>query len=137
MMKKITAIFLSLLTLALLPFALSGCGNQYDKQLEGVWQITSYVTADGLDATVESELFLVFYGNGHGETKTREESYNSFRYTARKGKMMRIINHGRGEAEEVAETYRIEADGTLVIVSPETKNAPAATMTLKKVETSS
>lgn len=134
-MKKAFTIFLSLLTLALLSFSLLGCGNKYDKRLDGVWQVVSYVTEDGTEASVENDLFLVFYGNGYGETKTREESYNAFQYTARKGKMTRIINYGRGEAEEVEEAYQLGNDGTLVITSPKTKNAPAATMTLKKVET--
>ena len=134
-MKKALTLFLTLLLLSLLPISLSGCGKPYDKALTGAWQVVSYVTADGMDASVENELFLVFYGNGYGETKTHEESYNSFQYTARKGTMTRRINYGRGEPVEVVETYRLEAGDTLVIVSPETDNAPAATMTLKKVQT--
>lgn len=134
-MKKTLTLLLALLLLSLLPVTLVACGKPYDKSLTGAWQVVSYVTEDGMDASVENELFLVFYGNGYGETKTHEESYNSFQYTARKGSMTRQINYGRGEPVEVVETYRLEADGTLVIVSPETDNAPAATMTLKKVET--
>jgi hypothetical protein len=134
-MKKALTIVLALLTIASLPFGLSACAGKYDKELDGVWQVTSYVTADGTDASIENDLFLVFYGNGYGETKNREQSHNSFQYTARKGQMTRTIHYGRGEPEQVEETYRIEADGTLVIVSPETRNAPAATMKLKKVET--
>lgn len=133
-MKKHLSLFLSLLMIALLPFSLSACQNKYDKQLEGIWQLVSYTTESG-DASVENDLFWVFYGNGYGETKTREETYHSFQYTARKGNMTRTINYGRGEPEVVEETYRFEEDGTLVIVSPETQNAPAATMRLKKVET--
>ena len=133
-MKKHLTLFLSLLMIALLPFSLTACQNKCDKRLEGIWQLTSYTTESG-EASVENDLFIVFYASGYGETKTREEAYNSFQYTARKGSMTRTINYGRGEPEEVVETYRLEEDGTLVIVSPETKNAPAATIRLKKVET--
>ena len=135
MMKKILAVFLSLLSLTLLPFTLTGCGNKYDESLSGVWEVVSYVTEDGAEASVEGDLFLVFYGNGYGATKNREENHNTFQYTARRGKLTRTIDYGKGDPEEVEETYRFEEDGTLVIVSPQTRYSPAATMTLKKVET--
>jgi hypothetical protein len=133
-MKKILTLILCCLIVASLPMGLSGCAGKYDQSLDGVWKVVSYVTADGVDASVEHDLFVVFYGNGYGETKTLKETYNSFAYTASKGTMIRTINDGRGEPEEVAETYRIESDGTLIITSPETRNAPAATMKLKRAD---
>jgi len=136
-MKKHLAFALSLLMIALMPLTLSYCGNKYDDALNGIWQLTAYTLESGEEASIENDLFLVFYGNGYGETKTREETYHTFQYTARRGDLTRVIDYGKGEAEEVAETYRIEEDGTLVIVSPETSSAPAATMRLKKVESTS
>ena len=134
-MKKCLILSLSLLMLTLLPFTLAGCGNKYDDSLSGVWQVVSFVTEDGAEASVEGDLFLVFYGNGYGATKNREENHNTFQYTARKGNLTRTINYGKGDPETVEETYRFEEDGTLVIISPEARYSPAATMTLKKVET--
>lgn len=134
-MKKFLIAFLSVLMLTLLPCSMTGCAGKYDDNLSGVWQVTTFVTVDGTEASVEGELFLVFYGNGYGATQNREQNHNTFQYTARKGKLTRTIDYGKGEPEVVHETYRLEKDGSLVIISPETRNAPAATMTLKKVET--
>lgn len=132
-MKHTFRVLAALLScLILLTCTLDGCAPKYDEALDGTWVIVSYVTQDGVNAPIENELFLVFYGNGHGEMRSATDTYNTFTYTTRRGSMMRVIDYGRGEPETVEETYKINEDGTLTIISPETRNAPAVTMTLKK-----
>ena len=132
-MKQPFRVLVALLScLILLSCTLYGCAPKYDEALDGTWVIVSYVTQDGVNAPIENELFLVFYGNGHGEMRSATDTYNTFTYTTRRGCMMRVIDYGRGEPETVEETYKINEDGTLTIISPETRNAPAVTMTLKK-----
>ncbi|MBR2621603.1 MAG: hypothetical protein IKC97_04435 [Clostridia bacterium] len=120
------------LSILLLSCALCSCASRYDEALSGTWVITSFVTQDGTNATIENELCIVFDGNGHGEMRTASEAYYTFTYTARRGSMLRVIDYGRGEPEVVEETYTIQPDGTLTIVTPETQNAPAATIMFKR-----
>ena len=132
MNRKSRALAALLVCAMLAVLILYGCAPGYDEALEGTWVIISYVTQDGVSATIENELCIVFYDNGYGETRSTTENYNTFTYTARRGSMMRVIDNGRGESEPVEETYVINEDGTLTIISPETRNAPAITMTLKR-----
>ena len=132
-MKHTLRVLAALLScMILLTCALYGCASKYDEALDGTWVIISYVTQDGVSAPIENELFIVFYGNGHGEMRSASDTYNTFTYTTRRGSMLRVIDYGRGEPEAVEETYTINEDGTLTIISPETRNAPAVTMTLKR-----
>ena len=78
---------------------------------------------------------MLFYSSGYGETKSESETYQSFTYTAKRGKLTREIDPGNGQVEVLEETYELSSDGlTLTIHTPKTKSSPEATITLKKFE---
>ncbi|MBE6621248.1 MAG: hypothetical protein E7625_07820 [Ruminococcaceae bacterium] len=130
-MKKILSCVL-LLTVLLLPLA--GCAKD-DARISGAWIMASYVTEDGVDAEIENALYMLFYSSGYGETKSESETYQSFTYTAKRGKMTRELDLGNGQIEVLEETYEISEDGlTLTIRTPKTRSSPGATITLKKYE---
>lgn len=131
-MKKILSCML-LLAIVLLPQV--GCAKDDTALISGAWIMESYVTEDGIDAAIENTLYMLFYSSGYGETKSENETYQSFTYTARRGKMTREIDPGNGQVEVLEETYEISEDGlTLTIHTPKTKSSPGATITLKKYE---
>ena len=129
-MKRICACLLAVWLL----FVTVGCHEQTESEpsLTGSWVITSFVLEDGTQTSIENELYLTFYDGGFGETKSGTNTHNAFTFVASEGKLTRTIDYGRGEPEVVQETYTFHEDGTLTIQSPATKNAPAATMTLKR-----
>ena len=131
-MKKILS-FVLLFTVLSLSFA--GCAKDDTARISGAWIMESYVTEDGVDAEIESALYMLFYSSGYGETKSESETYESFTYPAKRGKLTREIDPGNGQVEVLEETYEISEDGlTLTIHTPKTKSSPGATITLKKYE---
>ncbi len=109
-----------------------GAKSEEEASLTGSWVITSFVLEDGTAATIENELYITFFEGGYGETKSGSNTHNAFTFVASEGKLTRTMDYGKGESEVVEETYTFNDDGTLTIQSPATKNAPAATMTLKR-----
>lgn len=130
-MKKLWSV---ILILALLTTLLLSCG-QKEPPVSGAWVMVSYVTDDGISADIEHTMYMLFYSSGYGETKSESATYQSFTYTAKRGKLTREIDPGNGQIEVLEETYELSPDGlTLTIHSPKTKSSPAATITLKKFE---
>ena len=133
MIKRILNLSLALLlTLCALSCAKEPPKEEETPSLFGSWVITSYVLENGTEASIENELYIVFYEGGYGETKSGMETHNAFTFTAEDGKLTRVMDYGHGQTETVEESYVFNDDGTLTIHSPATKNAPAATMTLKR-----
>jgi hypothetical protein len=130
-MKRILTILLALLLLT----AAVGCNGKKqppEPTLTGSWVITSLVLEDGTVTSIEHELYITFFEGGYGETKTGTNTHNAFTFTAEGGKLTRHMDYGHGQTETVEESYVFNDDDTLTIHSPATKNAPAATMTLKR-----
>lgn len=128
---------LSLLLAILLALCAVSCTDKPQEEqtapsLVGSWVITSFVLEDGTSASIENELYITFYEGGYGETKSGMNTHNAFTFTAVNGTLTRVMDYGHNITETIEETYVFNDDGTLTIHSPETRNAPASTMTLKR-----
>ena len=133
-MKKTISLLLIFLLLLSLSMPLVGCAKDDTATLKGQWLMVSYVTLDGVDAAIENNLYMLFFGNGYGETKSDEEIYQSFTYQARGGNMTREVDLGNGAVEVLEETYELSEGGTrLTLHTPASSSGPGATIVLQKI----
>ena len=112
-----------LLFTLLLPYTLTACTPKDDTAIIGRWRMLSYVTDDGQSVDIAgNELDMIFYSTGIGEAEANGQTQYMFNYTARGGKLERVINRTATDVQTVKETYKISSDGWyMTVYSPEEK----------------